>query len=125
MSTDSTAFTATTLATTGHAFGRAGQGTASYPGTNNAFWTGDPSVADATKAASLMVSVFPNVGASTALAAGQNITITAKSIAWNTGVFPLNAPAQPAAPAMPDAALGAKYIAAGLTAATAVAMTLF
>ena len=125
MSSDSSVFNATTLATTGHVFGLAGQGAATYPSTNNAFWTGDPTTTDANKAAGMMVSIFPNVGAAAALTADQNITLTVKSVAWNTGVFPLNAPAQPAAPAMPEAAMGAKFIAAGLTAATAVAMTLF
>jgi len=125
VSTDSTIFNATTLAVSGHTFGRAGQGAATYPSTNNAFWTGDPTTTDANKAAGMMVSIFPNDGTQGALTAGQNITITVKSVAWNDGSFPLNAPAQPAAPAMPEAAMGAKFIAAGLTAATAVAMTLF
>lgn len=125
VSTDSTTFNATTLAVSGHVFGRAGQGAATMPGTNNAFWTGAPSASLATEATGMMVSVFPNVGAAAALIAGQNITLTVKSVAWNTGSFPLNAPAQPAAPAMPEAGMGAKFIAAGLTAATAVAMTLF
>lgn len=125
MSSDSATFNATTLATTGHVFGLAGQGAVSYPGTNNAFWTGATNTAGSARATGMMVSIFPNDGTQGALTAGQNITLTVKSVAWNTGAFPLNPPAQPAAPAMPEAAMGAKFIAAGLTAATAVAMTLF
>ena len=124
MSSDSSVFNATTLATTGHVFGLAGQGAATMPGTNNAYWS-DTAIALANRVSGMMVSVFPNDGTQGALTAGQNITITVKSVAWNDGSFPLNAPAQPAAPAMPEAAMGAKFIAAGLTAATAVAMTLF
>lgn len=72
-----------------------------------------------------MVSIFPNDAAQPAVASGLAITLTARSVAWNNGNYPLNAPAQPAAPAMPVAAMGAQYLVAGLTAATAVAMTLF
>ena len=94
------------------------------PASNNAYWS-DTTIAVANRVSGMMVSIFPNDGTQGALTADQNITLTVKSVAWNTGVFPLNAPAQPAAPAMPEAAMGAKFIAAGLTAATAVAMTLF
>ena len=95
------------------------------PGTNNAFWVGPTASATATNAGGMMISVFPNVAASAAYSGAQNITITAKTVAWNTGVFPLNAPVPPPAPIMPVPAMNARYIAAGVAAATAVAMTLF
>ena len=124
MSTDSTVFNATTLAITGHVFGRNGQGLNAMPATANAYWS-NPAVTGTNRAAGMMVSIFPNDGTQGELTAGQNVTITVKNVAWNDGSYPLNLPAQPAAPAMPEAAMGAKFIAAGLTAATAVAMTLF
>jgi len=123
VSTDSAVFNTTTLAITGHTFGLYGQGANTMPGTNNAFWVGTS--APATNVGGMMVSIFPNDATQAAVAAGLAITITAKSVGWNIGGYPLNAPAQPAAPLMPVAAMGAQYLVAGLTAATAVAMTLF
>lgn len=106
----------------GHTFGLYGQGAATMPGANNAFWVGASNAT--TNAGGMMVSIFPNNAASAAYSGSQNITITAKTVAWNTGVFPLNAPVPPPAPMMP-VAMNAKYIAAGVAAATTVAMTLF
>jgi len=51
--------------------------------------------------------------------------VNLRSVSWTDGTYPLNAPAQPAAPAMPDAALGAKFIAVTLSAAATVAMSLY
>jgi hypothetical protein len=73
----------------------------------------------------MMISIFPNNAGSYVYNATQNITITAKTVAWNTGDYPLNAPTAPPAPIMPVAAMNAKYIAAGVAVATTVAMTLF
>lgn len=122
VSSDSTVYNATTLAVSGHTFGLAGQGAATMPGTNNAYWNNP---GQASKTSGMMVSIFPNDGTQAALTAGQGVVLTVKSVAWNDGSFPLNPPAQPAAAIQPQAGLGAKFIAAGLTAATAVAMTLF
>jgi len=106
----------------GHTFGLYGQGNATMPGANNAFWVGASNAT--TNAGGMMISVFPNDATSAAYSGDQNITITAKTVAWNTGVFPLAAPVPPQAPMMP-VAMNAKFIAAGVAAATTVAMSLF
>lgn len=92
------------------------------PGTNNSFWVDAPT---ALHTATMMVSIFPNDGTATGYTAGQNITLTAKCVGWSTGAYPLNAPAQPAPPMLPVAALAAKFIVAGLTATTSIALTLY
>ena len=124
VSTDSTTFNATTLQYTGHVYGRAGQGAATIPADNHAFFP-DPSILPANRVTSLMISVFPNDGTQPALNSQQNIVVNLRSVSWTDGTYPLNAPAQPAAPAMPDAALGAKFIAVTLSAAATVAMSLY
>jgi hypothetical protein len=124
VSTDSTVFNATTLQYTGHVYGRAGQGAATVPADNHAFFP-DPSILPANRVTSLMISVFPNDGTQPALNSQQNIVVNLRSVSWNDGTYPLDAPAQPQAPMMPEAGLGAKMIVATLTGAATVAMTLF
>jgi hypothetical protein len=72
VSTDNAVFNATTLAVTGHVFGRRGQGLAAMPATQNAYWTGlgSPYTTAANRVTGMMVSIFPNDATQGALTAG-------------------------------------------------------
>lgn len=120
-SDDSKVGDATTLASSGHVWGRLGQGTKTLAANVSPFYYGKTATG---QIPGLMVSLLPNAPADTGLAAsGKQIVIDAKAKTFDTTTY--NAPGQPSKSSAPmDPPAGAKYLSLGF-AATLVAASLY
>lgn len=110
-SDDSKVGDTTTLSSSGHVFGRFGQGDKTMGSVNSPFYYGKTATG---QIPGLMVSLLPNAPADTGLAAtGKQIVIDAKAYTWDTSSY--GAPATPSKAAAPmDPPAGAKYLSAGV-----------
>lgn len=106
----------------GHVFGILGVGDMNMPGQTAPFVYGAP--ADTAKPG-MMVSLFPYWATAIADETTANaVTLAAKEYAIDSDLF--KAPSQPAAAtAITESTTGAKFLAAGMIAVSAVAATLF
>jgi len=117
-SDDSKVGDTTTLASSGHVWGRLGQGTQTLGANAAPFYYGKTATG---QIPGLMVSLLPNAPADTGLAAsGKQIVIDAKAYKFDTTTY--NAPGQPSKAANPkDAPGAAKYLSVGAAALLAAA----
>lgn len=121
-SDDSKVGDSTTLASSGRVFGRLGQGTATLAANTSPFYYGKTASG---QVPGMMISLLPNVIGDAGLdGATKKIEIEAIAKTFDTTTF--NAPGQPSKSAAPmDPPAGAKYLSAGIAAATLVAATLY
>lgn len=114
------ASTETVAADAGKVLGRFGQGPANFPGTAKPFQLRK---VQASAKAGVMISIYPFVNNQAALASADKIDFEVTGVEW-TAADSFEVPGAPATPSDPDSD-GAKALAATLTAAAAVLVSLY